>query len=243
MNKLIPSIVMALLAGPLIAADSTPKDDVIAAARKLGAQENYSWKQTVVVPPDTQFKPGPTEGKLEKGGVAYFTLNFDDNVTKIYLQGGQSAISNPDGGWASAKDMENDEGPGRFFAAVVRMFKAPANQAEELADGAGELKQDGDVISGDLTDAGAKAQFRFGTVTNPKGSVKFWVKDGQLEKYEFKLTGTAEFNGNQFDVDRDTTIEITDVGSTKIDVPSDAKKLLESMPPAAAGATNAPAAK
>ena len=41
-----------------------------------------------------------------------------------------------------------------------------------------ELKKDGDVYSGDLTEAGAKAQFRFGTVTNPKGSVKFWIKDG-----------------------------------------------------------------
>ena len=243
MKKILTSVVLALLAGPLVAADSTPKDNVVAAARKLGEQPNYSWKQTVVVPENAQFKPGPTEGKLEKGGVTFFTLSFGDETTKIFMQGDRSAISNPDGGWNTAKELDSEEGPGRFVAMIVRIFKAPAAQAEELAGTVADLKQDGDVYSGDMTDAGAKSQFRFGTVTNPKGSVKFWVKDGQLAKYEYKLTGQADFNGNQIDVDRDTTVEITDVGTTKIDVPADARKKLEAAPAAAASATNAPAEK
>jgi hypothetical protein len=74
--------------------------------------------------------------------------------------------------------------------------------------------------------------------------VKFWIKDGQISKYEFKLAGKTDFNGNEFDVNNDTTIEITDVGATKIDVPAEAKKKLESAPaPAATPATNSPAAK
>ncbi len=244
MKKILVSVAVALLAGPLVAADSTPKDAVVAAAKKLGQQPNYSWKQSVVVPEDSPFKPGPTEGKLEKGGVAYFTFSFGDNTTKIYLQGGQSAISNPDGGWQSAKEMEGGEGPGQFMGFLVRSFEAPAAQAEELAGTAVELKQDGDTISGDMSAEGAKSQFKFGNATDPKGSVKFWIKDGQISKYEFKLTGKTDFNGNEFDVNNDTTIEITDVGTTKIDVPAEAKKKLESAPaPAAAPATNSPAAK
>ena len=128
--------------------------------------------------------------------------------------------------------MENDEGPGRFIGFLVRTFKAPAAQAEELAGTAKELKVEGDVISGDMTDEGAKNQFRFGKVTDPKGSVKFWVKDGQISKYEFKIVGKADFNGNEVDVDRDTTIEISGVGTTKIEVPADAKKKLEPAPAA-----------
>ena len=92
------------------------------------------------------------------------------------------------------------------------------------------------MISSELTEAGAKSQFRFGNVSNPKGSVKFWVKDGQLTKYQYKLTGKAEFNGNEFDVDRDTTIEISEVGKTTVEVPAEAKKKLEpaaAAPPAA----------
>ena len=243
MKKILTPILLGLLAVRVAAADSTSKDDVVAASKKLGDQPNYSWKENVVVPDSSPFKPGPTEGKWEKGGDTYFTLSFGDNTTKIYLEGDKSAISDPDGGWQSAKEMEADEGPGRFVAAIVGSFKAPAAQAEELAGTAKELVQDGDAFSAGMTDEGAKSQFRFGKVTNPKGSVKFWLKDGQLVKYEFKLTGKAEFNGNEFDVDRDTTVEITDVGATKIDVPADAKKKLESAPPAAtASATNAPAA-
>ena len=238
MKKLFVSIGFALVAGQLIAADSSPKDDVVAAAKKLGTTPNYSWKQNVVVPEDSPFKPGPAGGKTEKGGVTYFTLSFGDNTTKFFLKNGQSAISDPDGGWATAKELDSDEGgPGKFMATLARTFKVPAEEAEELAGTAKELKEDGGVISGDMTEAGAKSQFRFGTVTNPKGSVKFWVKDGQLVKYEFKLTGHAEFGGNEFDIDRDTTIEITDVGTTKIEVPADAKKKLE--PAAAPAATSA----
>ena len=241
MKKFLTSVALSLLAGSLMAADSTPKDDVIAAAKKLGDQPNYSWKQTVVVPDSSQFKPGPTEGKLEKGGITFFTMSFGDDTTKIFLQGDKSAISNPDGGWNTAKELESDEGPGRFVAMIARIFKAPAAQAEDLAGTVADLKQDGDAYSGDMTEAGAKSQFRFGAVTNPKGSVKFWLKDGLITKYEYKLTGKADFNGNQIDVDRDTTVEITDVGTTKIDVPADARKVLEAAPAAAASTTNAPA--
>ena len=239
MKKNLLFVASMLLAGSLAAADSTPKDDVTAAAKKLGTQANYSWKQTVVVPEDAPFKPGPSEGKTEKGGVTYFTFSFGDDSTKIYLKGTNSAISNPDGGWQSASEMENDEGPGRFIGFLVRAFKTPAAQAGELAGTAKELKPDGEVISGDMTDEGAKSQFRFGKVTDPKGSVKFWIKDGQISKYEFKITGKADFNGNEIDVNRDTTIEITDVGTTKIEVPADARKKLEPAPapPAALEAT------
>jgi hypothetical protein len=63
-------------------------------------------------------------------------------------------------------------------------------------------------------------------VTNPKGSVKFWLKDGALVKYEFHVSGTISFNGNDFDSDRATTVEIKDVGATKVDAPEEAKKKL-----------------
>jgi hypothetical protein len=57
--------------------------------------------------------------------------------------------------------------------------------------------------------------------------VKFWLKDGQLVKYQFHVTGSMSFNGNDFDVDRTTTTEIKDVGATKVDVSDDAKKKLQ----------------
>ncbi len=223
---------LALLAGPLFAADSSPKDDVIGAAQKLAAAASYSWEQTVVVPESTQFKPGPTEGKTEKGGATYVKMSFGDITTEIVMKGGKTAVTDPDGDWQSLTNLENDakgigsEGPIRFLVGMVHNFKAPAAQATNMVALVKELKRDGDVYSGDLTEAGAKAQFRFGAVTNPKGSAKFWLKDGVLSKYEYRVQGRVNFNGNERDFDRDTTVEIKDVGATKVDVPDGAKKVL-----------------
>jgi len=232
MKKSILFGTLALLAGPLIAADSSPKDDVIGAAQKLAATASYSWNQTVVVPESAQFKPGPTDGKTEKGGATYVKMSFGDNTTEIVMKGDKAAVTDPDGDWQSITNLENDsEGPGRFLVGMVRNFRAPAAQATNLVASVKELKKDGDVYAGDLTEDGAKELLTFrrgggATVSNPKGSVKFWVKDGQLSKYEYAVQCKVDFNGNEVDVDRDTTVVIKDVGATKVVVPDGAKKVL-----------------
>ncbi|HEX5221880.1 MAG TPA: hypothetical protein VFZ59_20110 [Verrucomicrobiae bacterium] len=229
-TALFSSIVLATAS--LIAAD-TPKDEVLAAAKKLGDKPNYAWKTITVVPEDAQFKPGPSEGKTSKDGITYVTWSFGDNTTRIYLKG-DKAVADPNGDWQTLADLEGDEGPGRFLGFIIRNFKAPVAQAEELASAAKELKKEGDAIASEMTEEGAKKQFRWGNVTNPKGSVKFWLKEGQLAKLQFKLTGKIDFNGNEIDVDRDTTIEIKDVGTTKVEIPEAAmKKLNPPTPPTA----------
>lgn len=221
-----------LLAASLMAADSTPKDEVAAAAKKLGEQPNYSWKTTVVVPEGSQFRPGPSEGRTEKEGFTLVTTSFNDNTSQMLLKGGKGAVTNQEGAWQSLAELETEEGFGRFRAIMARNFKAPSVQAAELAAGAREIKKDGAVYSGDLTEDGAKGFLRFGrggdgpTVSNAKGSVKFWLKEGALSKYEFHVKGTVSFNGNDRDVDRTTTVEIKDVGTTKLEVPEAAKKKL-----------------
>jgi len=226
MKRNILCLCLCLVVSPLFAAESGPKDDVIAAAKKLAEKSNYSWKTTVVVPESSQFKPGPTEGMTEKDGFTYVTMTFGDNKTEAAMKGEKAVVTNRDGDWQLASELEGGEGRGRFLGRMVRNLKAPAAQATELAGVTKELKKDGDAYSGDLTDEGAKAQFRFGTVSNPKGSVKFWLKDGVLTKYEYKVTGTVDFNGNEVDVDRATTTEVKDVGTTKVNVPEAAKKKL-----------------
>jgi hypothetical protein len=232
MKKSLVLGAVALLAGPVFATDANPKDDVVNAAKQLGTQTNYTWKTTVVVPEDAQFKPGPTDGKTEKDGFTQVKMTFFDNPVQIVVKGTNGAFTDQDGAWQSVTNAEREEGPGRFMAMFVRNLQTPAEEAAELAGFAKELKKDGDVYSSDLTDEGAKAKLTFrrggagATVTNPKGSVKFWVKDGALTKYEFKVKGTVNWNGNDYDNDRTTTIEIKDVGTTKLEVPEDAKKKL-----------------
>ena len=226
--------VIALLAGSLIAAESTPKDDVISAAKKLGEKTNYSWRTTVVVPEGARFRPGPMEGKTEKDGFTVVSGTFGDNRWELVCKGDKAAMNTPDGGWQSVDEMEREEGRGRFRALMVRNFRVPAVQAADIATTAKELKKDGDTYSGELTEEGAKALLTFRprggdagpTVSNAKGSAKFWVKDGALVKYEFKAKGTVSFNGNEFENDHTTTVEIKEVGTTKVEVPEAAKKKL-----------------
>ena len=226
MKRNILFTTMVLFAGSLFAADSSPKDDIIAATKKLGDNGNYSWKTTVVVPESARFKPGPTEGKTEKDGFTYVTMSFGENMTEAVIKGDKAVVTNQDGDWQTTSELENAEGPRQFLGRMVKNLKTPAIQAVELVAAAKELKKDGEAYSADLTEEGAKAQFRFGTPKNPKGSVKFWLKDGALSKYEFKVQGKVEFNGNEMDVDRATTVEIKEVGTTKVNIPAAAKKKL-----------------
>ena len=220
-------LALALVIAPaLFAADLSPKDEVIAAAKKLAEKASYSWKATVVVPESSQWKPGPTEGKTEKDGFTYVTTSMGNNVIEAVMKGDKAVITDQDGDWKSASELEGGEGRGRFMGRLVRNFKAPAAQVAELVAGIKELKKDGDIYSGELTEEGAKAQFRMGNTTNPKGSVKFWLKEGALSKYELKVTGKVEVNGNERDLDRATTTEIKEVGTTKVNVPEAAKKKL-----------------
>jgi hypothetical protein len=231
---------MALLAGSVMAAYSSPKDDVIKATTALGNETNYTWLATVEVPADAQFKPGPTDGKTEKGGYTTLSFNFGDNTTEAVTKGTNGVIKTEDGWKTLTEAMKNDGGggfnPTVFLARIVQNYKTPAAEAASLVNAAKELKQDTNSISGDLTEAGAKELLVFRrrgnggdgpTVTNPKGSLKFWIKDGKLVKYQYHVLGTVNFNGDDHDIDRTTTVEIKDVNTTKIDVSDDVKKKLE----------------
>lgn len=223
-----------LLAAPLFAADSSAKDEVAQAAKALASQANYSWRTTVQVPEDAPFRPGPTEGKTEKDGVTYVTMTFGEFTTHAAIKGAKAAVTNRDGDWQSVAELENEEGPGRFLALFVRNLVTPAEQAAELVSHVKDLKKDGDAWSGELTEEGAKTLMRFRrrggdggpAILSAKGSVKFWLKDGALLKYEHQVDGSMDFNGNTFDVKRTTTTVIKDVGTTKIELPEAAKKLL-----------------
>jgi len=231
------SLLCALgLASVMSASAADSKSDLEKAVKELAGKANYSWKSTITVPEGSgnRFRMGPTEGQAEKDGLVHVTMTMGENKTEMAIQGKKAAVLGQDGEWQSAEELSNTEGPGRFAGMMARNFKAPATQAADLVGFAKELKKEGDAYSADLTEDGVKQllSFRRGAgaeapaVANPKGNVKFWVKDGVLSKYEFHVEGTVTFNGNDREVNRTTTVEIKDVGTTKVQVPDEAKKKL-----------------
>ena len=157
------------------------------------------------------------------------------------LRGDKKVVLKTDSGWKTAEELGDGGGgfdPNTFMVRRIQNLKAPAAELADVISKTGELKKDGDVISGTLTEDGAKALLsnggfggrRGGNRPPPKdakGSVKIWLKDGQIAKYETKVSGkVAGFNGDEMDTERTTTTEIKDIGTTKIDLPDEAKKKL-----------------
>lgn len=236
----------AVVAGTALVASAAPKDEVADAAKKLADAPNYSWKSTTERAGGQGgggggFGGGPVEGKTEKGGATIISMQMRDNTVEAVRKGEKGAVKTEEG-WQSfdeaqqaAAGGEGGFGRGTFAAMRARNMKLPAEEAQDLATKAKELKKSGDVYESELTEAGAKdlltfRGFRGGNnnftppePTNAKGTVKFWTKDGQIAKYEYRVQGTISFNDQDRDIDRTTTVEVKDVGSTKVEVPADAK--------------------
>jgi len=119
---------------------------------------------------------------------------------------------------------------------MVQNVAVPAVQALELATKASSLSLADGAYSGDLPEDAAKTvalPFRGPpggegpSVSGAKASIKFWVTDGVLTKYELKTSAKISFNGDERDLDRTTITEIKDVGTTEVTVPNEAKSKLQ----------------
>ena len=97
----------------------------------------------------------------------------------------------------------------------------------------GGKKGEEGLYSGDLTEAGAKdlisrARRRGGEGPDgAKGWAKFWIKDGVLSKYQYNVQGKITAGQREVEINRTTTVEIKNPGSTTVKIPSAAKKKLE----------------
>jgi len=236
MKKSAMLAAMMLAAVPLMAAD--PKDEVINAAKKLADADNYSWHSGVENAGGGGGGGrrggfgGPSDGQTQKDGLTLRKMVRGDNTMQIASKGDKGAMTDQDGNWQSFEEMAANFGGGGGGRSPFASFKAPAGQVQDLVKQVTELKESDGAYVGDLTEEGAKKvliPFNRGDGNGPevsgaKGSVKFWVKDGVLSKYEIKVKGTISFNGNDRDVDRTTTTEIKDIGTTKVVIPDEAMK-------------------
>jgi hypothetical protein len=60
-------------------------------------------------------------------------------------------------------------------------------------------------------------------ISNAKGTITVTMKDGALTKIVYKVSGTMSMGGQDREISRTTTVDFSDVGSTKIEVPAEAK--------------------
>ncbi|HLY09052.1 MAG TPA: hypothetical protein VKW04_07115 [Planctomycetota bacterium] len=247
MNRMVWTGIL-VLAALSTASALDDKEDLKAAAKKLTDAANYSWTTTIKNNADPQapgaarFSPGPIEGKAEKDGVIWFSMKQGENSFEGAMKGDKVAFKIKDL-WMGSGDIPGGGQQGRpdpsmFAGRMLKGMKPAAQNVGEAIDRLKELKSEGNgVYSGEFTPEGAKDQLaptrgqgqgNFSpTVSDAKGTAKFWVKDGIIVKVETTLQGKMSFGQREMEINRTATTDIKDVGSTKIELPEDAKKKLE----------------
>jgi hypothetical protein len=224
---------LAVTSASSVFADTNNVASVNDALTKLEAADNYSWTVTLQLP-NAPFTPSPVSGTTEKDGYSMVSQDFNGNTMQAVFKGDKAAIKGQDD-WQSMADADDQTA---MMGGWLVSPGTPVTEARKILKDAGTLSADTNgVISGDLTPAGATDMMTFPARNgntppppkNAKGSVKFWVNaDGTLAKFETHLDGQVSF-GDQGPQDFESirTVEIRDVGTTKVAIPDGAVKALE----------------
>jgi hypothetical protein len=226
--------------GATALADS--RDDIRAALQKLSDSPNYSWKTKM----QGGFVDGTAEGKTEKNGYTWLSLPFGDGNYQIVIKGDKAAVQTDDG-WESSGEAlasgSDPPSPETIAARIAQNFRCPADQVLDELDNLQNIQKTDSGYKADFSDEAAKRALLFRprhmATTNPdnnapqmdasnaKASIQITLKDGQISQIQLHTTGTVTFDGDDRDVDRTMTTDISDVGTTTTNVPGDAKAKLQ----------------
>lgn len=233
-------LIAAILALLSVGAIAGPKEDVLAAAAKLAAATSYTWTTTTSIE-GAQNAPGVVTGKAEKGGYALVTQERGGNTSVAVIKGDRGVLRT-ESGWKTAEELRSaaqaggggGRGAGMRGGQLLRTAP-PASSAAKLAEKAVDLKTVDGAIAGTLPPEAAKDVLSVGRgrpggqppeVRNAKGSVKYWLENGALVKMQVTVSGTFAGQNGDRDVNRTSTHEFKNVGTTQVEVPEDAKKKL-----------------
>jgi hypothetical protein len=224
---------VGLMAPALFAAESGNK--VASASKQLGEKQNYSWTTTTKEADGSAGRLGPVDGKADKAGLTYLSFSVSDVPVEVYMKGEKGTAKALEG-WQTFDDIAQTSGTAAAIVRFLRAYKCPVAQSANLAENTKNLKEADGALSGELKEDIVKELLLFGgrrregqeapKIENPKGSIKFWIKDGVLAKYEIKVQGKVTAGDRENEVDRTTTVEIKDAGTTKLEVPDEAKQKL-----------------
>ncbi|MBI4658638.1 MAG: hypothetical protein HY735_07285, partial [Verrucomicrobia bacterium] len=155
------------------------------------------------------------------------------------------------GAWQTLDELRQSEPDIRLLGPAIRFrnFKSPVAEVKAMAEKVRALTKADEVISGELVGEDAKQLLppavNVSRWNRPDGSgadisvdtpqpevsgnmsVKFWIQDGNLVKYQYHFQRSHMSPGGQdLSTDQTTTIEIKEVGTTEVAVPEEAKQKL-----------------
>lgn len=135
------------------------------------------------------------------------------------------------------------------YSNLQKTLSRPHEEVAIIVAGSTDLKMEGNILSGSLSDTAAKlllvhAGQKEITPLAANGAFRFWVTEGALTKYEVKLDGRLAVTTNggrrEVEVHQTATTELKNLGTTKFDLPDEAKQKLGVSVAPTGPAANAP---
>ena len=233
MKKNLLIAFIGIISISLFAAESSPKEKLAKASKQLGDKPNYSWSATTKEADGSADRLGPIEGKTEKDSYTFLSLTPGGIPVEVYMKG-DKGVARALEGWQTFDEIAQTSGTAAAIVRFLRSYKTPAAQSAELAKNVSDLKEADGVLSGELKADAIKEIILMGArrregqeppkTTDAKGTIKFWIKDGALSKYEINVQGKVSTADRSLEINRTTTVEISETGSTKIEVPEEVRQ-------------------
>jgi hypothetical protein len=219
------------------------KEDLGAAAKKATEAESYTFKSTIEIEGSPMpVDPIEFEGKHHKDAATYLTGSMMGRDIELYKKGDKIVTKGMDGNWQSGGGGGGGRGGRGLGGMMSGALKAPHEELKDFEKKFKEVKKgerkenvggkECSVYSGDLTEDAAKEMIPMGRMgglggAEITGSAKVWVDgDGVVRKYETVANLSIDFQGNQLELTVTRKTEISEIGSTKLEVPEEVKKLL-----------------
>lgn len=233
MKRSLTIAIIGLLAQTMLAADSSPQDKITSATKLLGEKTNYSWTTTTKEGDGSPGRVGLIEGKADKAGLTYLSFSIGGIPVEVYMNGQKGAAKALEG-WQTFDEIAETSGTAAAVVRFLRSYKAPGAESAALGGKLTDVKEAEGAISGELSEGAAKELLERGArrregqeppkIANAKGSLKFWIQNGVLSKYELNIRGKVTTGDKESEVNRTATVEIKDAGSTKLEIPAEAKQ-------------------
>ena len=205
---------------------------IVQASEKILQQTNYSWTSLSESAPGTlTWIQGPTEGRTEKEGATFVTLTINTNTISIAFQAEKSAIYWADQ-WFALAELSGDVA---WIADRLKTYKRAADEALFLAQNCSDLRMDQDGVYTGLLNHDAltfllsRGRQVITDTKDMKGTVKFFTKEDQLDKYAYRIEGPISFVPDQPQsvMDRTTTVTFKKLGETQVVLPREAVEKLK----------------
>lgn len=225
-----------MIATILTALVALQSDEFAEIAKKSAAMESYTFK-TETKAGKGKNQPGAAEARVQKDQPMAFKIGTSEGFKKA------GAIVYKDGEeWKRLEKPQKGEKKQQPAAAGISGVKLPHEELEafeknfEKLEKAAEKDNNLTVWSGPLTATAAHTLVSTGAKNEGKsnstytGTAKVWVNDqGLIVKYQINAHMKGETKKGPVEADIVKTVELTDIGNTKVEVPEGAKKLLEAQ--------------